>query len=105
MKKTLKFTDAERKVIAYAAQGVWQEIGCDVLQAIGQENGKGEGATLSKRDVIELVLDASRLEDALGRAKDGKALVTRVAKDIYGTPSEVEQFLKTDVFRYARYGF
>lgn len=101
---TKKFTDDERKIIASAAHAVWNEIGYDVLQAVGEENGRGaEAATVSKADVIEMVLDASRLEDQLRRG-DGKALVQRVADDIYGQRSEIEAFLKRDVFTYSRYG-
>ena len=84
---------------------MWNEVGYDLLSAVGEESGRGQRATVSKADVIEVVLDASRLEEQLRRSTGDKALVERVAADIYGDRSEVERFLKTDVFRYARYGF
>ena len=105
--KPVKFTVEELKVIGDAAKSVWNEIGYDVLRAIGDENGKGEGATVSRRDVIEMVLDASRLEESLRGRNSGASpeLVQRVTADIYGERSEVEAFLKRDVFTYGRYGF
>lgn len=99
------FTDDELQTIARAARSVWDEIAYDVLQAVGEENGKGEGATVSRRDVMEMVLDASRLESALERTKGvEKELVQRVATDIYGSASQIEKFLKKSVFTYTRYG-
>lgn len=103
-----KFNDEELACIAHAAQGVWQEIGCDVLDAIGKETGKGEGATVSKAAVVEMVMDCSRLEEALRRGKDTPAgLADRVAKDLYSGAKvcTIERFLKTTVFRGRRYGF
>jgi hypothetical protein len=101
-----KFNDAERQVIARAANAVWDEIGGDVLSAVGRESRKGRSVTLPKAEVIELVLDASRLEQKL-RYTPGvdKSLIERVEADVYASPSEIEAFLKKDVFKFARYGF
>ena len=46
--------------------------------------------------------DAGRLEDEL--RGEGAAFLNRVSDDLYGKDSEIEKFLKRDVFTYARYG-
>ncbi|HET9024812.1 MAG TPA: hypothetical protein VFN64_09585 [Burkholderiaceae bacterium] len=103
---TRKFSDDEREVIALAANAVWNAIGYDVLRAIADEKGGDpERAEVSRRDVIEMVLDASRLEEQLRETRGvDKAFVARVTEDIYGERSEIEAFLKKDVFTSSRYG-
>ena len=117
-KKAAKFNSDERTMIARAAQQVWDEIGGDCLSALAEERtGRArEGVTMSRRDVIEVVLDASRFEDALARVLRVERLRreprpldpqlhARAVDDIYGKRSEIEAFLKSDVFKHARYGF
>ena len=112
--KAQKFNNDEQRAIARAAQQVWDEIGGDCLQALAEDKGRTpESVTMSRRDVIALVLDANRFEDALARllrrdassALDPQQLLARVREDIYGQRSEIERYLKTDVFKYSRYGF
>jgi hypothetical protein len=99
------FTPEELKIIGDAAQAVWNEIGYDVLQAIGQEKGgSAESATVKKSDVIEMVLDAGRLEDQLKRTKGvTDDLQERVRKDLY-SGSIIERYLGRSVFTFAIYG-
>ena len=127
-KKAAKFNSDERTMIARAAQQVWDEIGYDCLNALADERAgyaldddragrrAREGVTMSRRDVIEVVLDASRFEDALARVLRVERLRreprpldpqlhARAVDDIYGKRSEIEAFLKSDVFKHARYGF
>ena len=93
-----KFTDDELKTIGAAAQRVWSEIAYDIFQ------GEGVGDSLPKADVIELVLDASRLESQLRYQKASKDFVDRVGTDIYGKDSVVERYLTKSVFTHAHYG-
>ena len=120
-KKAAKFNSDERTMIARAAQQVWDEIGGDCLSALAEERESSgrrarEGVTMSRRDVIEVVLDASRFEEALARVLRVERLRreprpldpqlhARAVDDIYGKRSEIEAFLKSDVFKHARYGF
>ncbi len=103
---TRKFTDDELKTIGTVARRVWNNIAGDIFEAMAyNEETSPDASELSRDNVIELVLDASRLEEELRHTKGvDKALVQRVADDIYGKRSEVEAFLKTDVFTYSRYG-
>ena len=104
--KSSSFNDDEWKIIARAAHAVWNEIGGDILTAVGEETGKGQGVTISRANVIELVLDASRLEGQLRGTKGvAKEFVERVAKYIYSDRSEVKAYLKKEVFTYSRYGW
>lgn len=100
------FTEAEMAHIAYAARGVWQQIGCDILDAIGTDNGKGEQATINRATLIEVVLDCSRLEQELRRDKTTPAgLADRVETDLYSTKGVIAAYLRADVFLDSDYGF
>jgi len=105
-KKQPRFTEDELKDIGRAAGSVWQEIGCDILQALGEGD---ESKTVSRLVVIELVIDCSRLEQMLKRkpwSKDA-AFMARVDDDLYRQKrSQIEQYLKDHVFKAGtRYGF
>ena len=104
--KPQKFTNDERNIIANAARRVWDDIGYDILDSVAREKRKSINAvSVSRADVIELVLDASRLEEQLRRTKGvDRSLIARVAEDIYHPPSEIESYLKTAVFTYTSYG-
>jgi len=67
------FTDDDVKVIQGAAQTVWHTIGYDCLQGMAQFGYKKprpvESVTMSRRDVLDVVLDAGRLDEELRRQK------------------------------------
>lgn len=103
------FSDTELGIIASAARKVWNDIAMDCLQALADdfETGKRRNINdvLIPRDqVIELVMDASRLEMELKHQKVGGDFMTRVETDIYRTPSLIEQHLTDHVFKHDRYG-
>jgi hypothetical protein len=93
------FTDDELKTIHSAARSVWDEIGYDVLQATAEERGRDINAvTVTRAVVLELVVDAGRLNDALRRKHAD--LAKRFDALDYPTMLRV---LKP-AFSYARYG-
>lgn len=96
----LAFTEDERKAIGNAAADVWQAIGGDCLSAIVEEKGKNvDRVSMSRADVIELALDAGRMEDILKR-RATPDLMARVAAADYATLIEVVK----PAFPYTRYG-
>jgi hypothetical protein len=99
------FSDTELGIIASAARRVWDEIGHDLLQCVADEKGKDINAvTLSRANVIEVITDASRLEDELKRRHVEGDFLTRVETDLYKTKhSVIDKHLKT-VFVHGRYG-
>lgn len=110
--KQFHLSEDALKSLRRCALGVWQEIGCDVLDAMGKETGKGDGVTMSKAHVIELVIDADRLQSEVMRRghSDLKVEWTRWCgrwPDANSTEwyDYVEGYLKKEVFQFARYGF
>ncbi len=70
--KSLPFktwSDAEQKRLLAMLQGVWQYIGADAIQACGGD--------LSRSEVIELTLDADRLEMEYGKKPEDAELIKR----------------------------
>jgi hypothetical protein len=66
----VRFSDDEREAIGKAAVAVWQAIGGDILSAAAEESELTplqalQLVTLSRREVIEVCLDADRLQDQL----------------------------------------
>ena len=53
--------------LSHCANAVWNNIGFDVLQAVG--DGNAEAASISRRDVIEIVVDADRLAEEVRQSK------------------------------------
>jgi len=89
------FTNDELNKVADAARRVWSEIAFDVCSECGD---------IPKAEVVELVLDASRLEGELKRMKASPEFLARVETDVYGKSSAIERYLKRHVFTFARYG-
>ena len=90
------FTDDELKTIHSAAQGVWNDIGYDIFQAIAENEEQDiNSVSISRSDVLELVCDASRLEKKL--PKDLRA--RWVALDY-----KAHLRLLKPAFAYTRYG-
>lgn len=81
-----------------AAKAVWNYIGADTLRAL-EECGKKP--VMSRSNVIELVVDADRLQEHLNRnAKDHDLLPFLKTADY----KEIVKALKP-FFPYARYGW
>lgn len=100
---TTVFTQAERVVLARHANAVWNEIAYDLLTAVAEEKGKDVNAvTVSRAEVLELVLDADRLFERVRRDKD--ATPELKARCTYDHARAIEEVLKQDAFRYGRYG-
>jgi hypothetical protein len=63
------FTDAEIATIVQEAQTVWNDVGYDCLDAMAKHGYARprsiESVTMYRRDVIEIVLDADRLDSRL----------------------------------------
>lgn len=60
--------DDEKKLIQRAAMAVWEEVAYDCLQATAEEKGKSiNSITMRRSTIVEIVLDASRLEERLKR--------------------------------------
>lgn len=101
------FSDTELGIIAGAARAVWNDIAMDCLQALADdfENKRNINDVLIPRDqVVELVMDASRLEMELKRRKVGGDFMARVEADIYRSDSVIEAHLTTNVFKHEQYG-
>lgn len=99
------FSDTELGIIAGAARKVWNDIAFDILRSVADEQKKNINAVLIPRDhVVELVLDASRLEEELRHQRCGKDFLTRVEKDLYSSPSNIERHLTVNVFKFEQYG-
>lgn len=101
--RTLTLTDwtpEEQKVMQRVGLAVWQRVGWDVLQAIGEEEGgDAESATLDRDTVLEIVIDASRPEEEL-RSMRRKDLLEKWAK----TPYDVMIDIMTPAFPNQLYG-
>lgn len=106
--KKFPLTPEELRLLDYAAEGVWQAIGCDVLQALGEGKRNPDSVTVSRSTVIELVMDANRLEDELRRDMTPglSALFPDIQSGNWGhSIAALSAYLKADVFKFSRYGF
>jgi hypothetical protein len=101
LKKQFALTPAELQTIGSAAYGVWQYIAPDLM------SGDMAGKTIRKAEVIELVLDANRFEDALKRTAGFKASPTLQAMFAKSYDTDVyaflDKYLAKEVFKHARY--
>jgi hypothetical protein len=77
--KPAEFTEAERRAVHDAARAVWQSIGPDCLAPCGEDDPENPPRNMRRSEVIEVVADASRLEQQI-RA-DGRAAARRAARD------------------------
>jgi len=84
----------EMELIADSANAVWQEIGDDILGM--------EGGSIPRSDVIEVVVDAGRLEDRLKKDGIGKSIIDKWLSLSY---EEKEKLLTKHAFKYERYGW
>lgn len=64
--RSTQFTVADKAFIHTCAQSVWDYIGFDVLASTAEMKGKStESVTVSRADVMEMVIDADRLDEHL----------------------------------------
>lgn len=77
-KKKMTLNQTEQEAIARAASAVWDEIGYDCLQATAEDLGQNiNRVSIPRSQVIEIALDAGRLEERLKRrAHSGDTVVT-----------------------------
>lgn len=119
IKSVKAFTEKERELVARAASQVWQEIGCDYLQAVGEGRRNPEGVTVPRSHVIEAVCDADRLtqevlrmhrrpavteEDVRAREEE-KAFRTQLVARLNDTNYATLKRLVLPAFPFARYGY
>jgi hypothetical protein len=100
-------TDEDVKTVCANAHAVWEDVGFDVLAAVAEEKGKtAEDVTVSKRDVIEIVLDADRLASHLHHDKRAQTPgITALMADRYNEDGSALLYrMMGDTFQYQRYG-
>ena len=99
--KIKEFTPEEIEKIQSAIYAVWDEVAYDCLQATAEEKGKDvEQVTVSRRDVVEISLDAGRPEQILKRDGASEDLLARWEALDYEGKKKVARA----VFPYSRYG-
>lgn len=105
MTTVIKFTDDEKRLLGSLAHAVWEECAYDILQMTAEEEGKSINAvTVSRSVVIEIALDAGRMEERLkssvARGLATEDLLRRVREADYKTLIAAVK----PAFAYARYG-
>lgn len=93
------FTAEEQSAIKSTGQRVWDEIGGDCLEAVGEGS---RSATMSRAAVIEVVMDADRLFEHIRH--DRRYTPEFKAKMTYDNARIIEAVLK-QTFTYGRYGY
>lgn len=86
------------QAIASAGMAVWQAIGCDAFEDMKP------GATLSRGEVLELVMDADRLVDMLKRSGASEVAQQAAADYSPAGSARTREILVRLGFRFARYG-
>ena len=95
-------TPQEKNIILSAGYGVWNDIAYDAITMGGEGS---ESDTLSADSVIELVIDASRLESRLTKADKTWAGVARLFPKKYDSDaSDYLWELMREQFPSGRYG-
>lgn len=94
-------TPKELSDLHACAQSVWQEICGDVLSAVAEDKGISVNrVTISRNEVVELVIDADRLEEHMRRAK----LLTPALAQLFKTYDGSLAALVKAGFAFQRYG-
>lgn len=95
------FSFEDLALLQRAASRVWNEIACDILQAVADERKQRiEAVSIPRAEVIELVLDADRLTEELRRSRVDPDLITRFE----GITPEARVGAIKPAFTYGRYG-
>ena len=107
-------SETDVRIITMAAHGVWEQVAGDCLNSIAEYKGKDpEAVTMSRAEVIEVVLDACRLEDELKRHKlspECKHFIDVWHEFRYQHPEnqlarDLIKILMRETFTYSRYGY
>lgn len=104
--KLFPLTEAEVRKLHQIADGVWNHIGYDVLQATADcDGGSVESVTISRNDVIEIVMDADRLAEEVRQATDATPALRRLfPREWDQNASDYVRLLLKDAFTFGRYG-
>ena len=96
-----ELTEQELKDLHYAANKAWQQLGGDFLQAIAEGKGKNaETITLPRSHVVELVIDAGRLEQDMRDDKTMTPTLEKLFKSYDGSLTKIVAL----GFLHGRYG-
>lgn len=107
MAEKVIFAPEEEQFICRTAYGVWDNIGYDLLQCVAESEEKDINKVTIKRDeVIEVVLDAGRLEEELKRyIKTSNPVMTQDLLDRWKSASYEQKIaVVKSAFTCARYG-
>jgi hypothetical protein len=99
------FTAAEEAMLASLAHAVWNEIGYDVLSALIEDNPRK--TTIPRAHVVELVLDADRMEELARRGRldpEGRAERTALVVRLRQRPYTSQKRIIGKSFNYTYYG-
>lgn len=98
--KLKDWSESEQKIVREAALSVWNEIGYDCLQATAEDKGKDiDAVTMKRATVIEVCLDAGRLEENL-RWYRQDVILDKLARTSYDTLKKIVR----PAFPFASYG-
>jgi hypothetical protein len=101
------FSDEEKTLIGRTAADVWQEIGGDCLQAIADDKRQDVNrVTMSRAHVIEVALDAGRVEEHLmqRRRQPGSIVTDDFLARFRAAPYRQLIAIVKPAFSYTRYG-
>ena len=98
MSTAKELSEEQRKRLGSAALTIWNEIGGDYLRIL---EDSGEKAAVPRDEVIELIVDAGRLESELARKEGNKDIISFIKKADY---NEIVKAL-TPFFPYKTYGW
>jgi hypothetical protein len=94
------FTPEELPILQKCAYAVWSELACDAIVSLAEAKGKNpESYSLSRAEVLEMVFDASRLEQYLKR-RGHHALAVKISHTALATLHRAVR----PAFTYSRYG-
>lgn len=94
------FTPEEQKRLQQIAHGVWDEIGYDAMAMLAEE-GKH---SMPRSHVLELVLDADRMECSYGRRGGKETSDAPLLKKFRELSYQQQIDMVKPAFRFARYG-
>jgi hypothetical protein len=103
MTKVIRMSEDEKQIIKRLMNDCWQYIGSDALQALQECEGE---TSIPRDEVIELVLDADRIETLILNhhpvdGKDEQEAFAKFKKLDYKRKCEIGR----QAFRYERYGW
>ena len=92
----IPFTEEEKNMICMAARRVWHDIAHDIMQALKEG---GNQARMPRRDVIEVIMDADRLDQKMKDMRYTEDLRSRVQR---AESRQIERILEKE-FTHAEY--